>query len=86
MPSVNDDSPGSGAFSSPGSTPAESAVIQQGLTRHPDRWLGDYMAAQMVAAGIDAVAARQVADEMQPTIVAAFATLNRLEFPGVLMQ
>lgn len=86
MPSNGDNSSGSGTFSSPRSMPLDSP----GETDHPPTppapWLADYLTAGMVAAGIDAGTARQVADDLSPGIVAAFATIARLEFPGVLMR
>lgn len=82
MPSTHDDSAGSSAFSSPRSTPPENAGNQGRSEIIPDRWLGNYMTARMVAAGIDAAVARQVANEMQPDIVGAFATLTRLDPRG----
>lgn len=83
MPSDNDDSSGTPLLSSPGSTPPVNAGNQGSPRATTDCWLGNYMTARMVAAGIDAAVSRQVADEMQPDIVAAFATLSRLEPRGI---
>jgi len=79
MPSVHDDSSGSPTLSTPRSTapgiPGNKPVPQAAS----GCWLGNYLTGCMTAAGIDHALARRVADEMQPDIVAAFATLARLE-------
>jgi len=87
MPSTHDDSSGSAAFSSPGSTAPE---IPGGAARSPDAdgprtaasdycWLGNYLIDRMTAGGVDDATARRLADEMQPSIVSAFSTLARLD-------
>lgn len=95
MPSAHDDNAGPPAVSTPRSaapgTPgkpgpagARSADLVRLAYLECHYWLGDYMAAQMTAAGIDAALARRVADEMQSDILAAFATMARLDHLEVL--
>ncbi len=94
MPSTHDDSPGSESFSTPRSTapgiPGKAAwSTDTGPTAagsSTDRWLGNYMADCMAAAGVDTTTARRVAVEMQPVIVSAFSTLARLDRAGFVMD
>lgn len=84
MPSAPDDSSGSTTLSTPRSTAPGNPGNQPGPGAGDDCWLGNYLAGRMTAAGIDHALARRVADEMQPDIVAAFATLSRLESRGTI--
>lgn len=82
MPSVHDDSAGPPTLSTPRSAAPENPGNQPLPGAGGDCWLGNYLVGRMTAAGVDHDLARRVADEMQPDIVAAFATLARLEPRG----
>jgi hypothetical protein len=50
----------------------------------PDRWLTDYLARHLEAAGV--VEAEALAGTMSADIAAAFATLARLDRAGVVLD
>lgn len=53
-------------------------------TTTPDRWLTDYLARHLLAAGV--TDADALADTMSADITAAFATLARLDQAGVVLD